>query len=312
MAKDKGSDYFIPVWDGLITEEHHVRMGSAIWTYLLLHQLTPKNSDSGKVLNGKPLTAKELAERSGFSERKVRDDIRILKAGKYIVTERTSQGLIITITKYRKPGSQKDRNTEKRNDGMTEKRQSKIRKSVNQNDGNPSITSEVSTGQSKDFEREETYKEKDNKKDNNILTGQGDSCPPVDNSKETEATQTLLAEFITQCKARPTQTFLKRLGKAVKEALEENVPSDVIRKALEKLRKNGLQPSALPGLIFEIQEVDEEKKSQEEKLKTDALRCFRENPSCPAERYGTYSSEVCRFCPKYERYERKKKGVSDG
>jgi hypothetical protein len=134
----------------------------------------------------------------------------------------------------------------------------------------------------------------------------------VDNSKETEATQTLLAEFITQCKARPTQTFLKRLGKAVKEALEENVPSDVIRKALEKLRKNGLQPSALPGLIFEIQEVDEEKKSQEEKLKTDALRCFRENPSCPAERYGTYSSEVCRFCPKYERYERKKKGVSDG
>ena len=73
---------------GLVDPIHEELMGPAVWLYLWF--LWRQTRRSGLVLGGMPFTYEDLAERSKFSERKIRRWMEVLRRGGYIEVEHTN------------------------------------------------------------------------------------------------------------------------------------------------------------------------------------------------------------------------------
>ena len=96
----KSSRFYVPVWNGLLTAKHRQEMGAAIWTYLVLVDMTPKHSKTGSVLGGALLQIDDLAKKTGYSYPQVQRDLEKLK-GKYIDIKRSARGFKIKIRNWR-------------------------------------------------------------------------------------------------------------------------------------------------------------------------------------------------------------------
>jgi len=93
--------FLITVSTGLLTKEHHDRMGNAVWLFMwFLDRTTKIDSDSmGWVLGGKPITYDEI---SFLKRRTAKRYMATLKKEKYIVVTRTMRGMIIKVCKCKK------------------------------------------------------------------------------------------------------------------------------------------------------------------------------------------------------------------
>lgn len=77
--------------------------------------------------------------------------------------------------------------------------------------------------------------------------------PPVHVTDDQRPTaQTLLAEYVDACRTRPTDRFVKQLGREIKQMIEQRVEPAELRQALNLLRRRGRAPSTLEALINEI------------------------------------------------------------
>lgn len=117
--------YPIHVYSGLITAEHHQRMGAAVWTYLWC--LDHQTDDKGRVLGGKPVKAKEIGDQLGLCEDRVRDHLAVLDKEQYIQAKRTPYGISITILNQKKFKKRVGENT---SSGLGENTNSEPRDSV--------------------------------------------------------------------------------------------------------------------------------------------------------------------------------------
>lgn len=78
-------------------------------------------------------------------------------------------------------------------------------------------------------------------------------APPVHVTDDQHPTaQTLLAEYVDACRTRPTDRFVKQLGREIKQMIEQRVAPAELRQALNLLRRRGRAPSTLEALINEI------------------------------------------------------------
>jgi hypothetical protein len=73
---------------GLVDPIHEELMGTAVWLYLWF--VWRQTRRSGLVLGGMPFTYEIIAERSGFSVRKIRRWTEVLKVGGYIEVQYTN------------------------------------------------------------------------------------------------------------------------------------------------------------------------------------------------------------------------------
>ena len=87
--------YAIPVSNGLLESQHRLKIGSAIWLFLLFIDWTTEEQDGlGRVLGGKPIKVSQLMEALALEERQVRKQLQRLKTGGYIVLSRTPPRLL--------------------------------------------------------------------------------------------------------------------------------------------------------------------------------------------------------------------------
>jgi hypothetical protein len=93
-ADENGDPYVVRVKAGLFTGEHCEAMGSAVWLFGAL--LNAQTDDDGSVLHGREITYQELSEWTGFSQRTLRQWMRILRV-KYVDSKRTDRGMVLKI-----------------------------------------------------------------------------------------------------------------------------------------------------------------------------------------------------------------------
>jgi hypothetical protein len=80
-------------------------MGPAIWMFLwFLDRVTAEADGWGRVLGGKPVKDREIAQHFGLHENSVRTDRKKLLAGSYIACKRTPYGFVYRVRNSRKFG----------------------------------------------------------------------------------------------------------------------------------------------------------------------------------------------------------------
>lgn len=90
MTAEKSNSAFY-VSGGLLTPEHHRRMGSAVWAFLWL--VSHETREGGKVLNGSPVTAERIASALGQHVETVKHNLGRLEREGYITRFRHHGGL---------------------------------------------------------------------------------------------------------------------------------------------------------------------------------------------------------------------------
>ena len=97
-----GTNFTLPVSNGLLRPEHVKRMAEAVWLELLLEDMvTTGQGDDGIVLGGRPTLDRDLAARLGVSEKTIaRYRERLLNG--YIVAVRESYGYSYRVLKSKK------------------------------------------------------------------------------------------------------------------------------------------------------------------------------------------------------------------
>jgi hypothetical protein len=97
------NNYQISVSNGLLTQEHREKIGTAIWEFLWLIDKTTKNKDGvGIVLGGKPIKLCDLSQQMGTSDVNVSRNLHKLKKEGYISILRTPYGMVIEVKKSKK------------------------------------------------------------------------------------------------------------------------------------------------------------------------------------------------------------------
>jgi hypothetical protein len=97
-----GTNFTLPVSNGLLRPEHVKRMAAAVWLELLLEDMVSSGQgDDGIVLKGQPVCDRELAARLGVSERTIAR-YRGTLVGHYIIAERKSTGYVYRVLKSKK------------------------------------------------------------------------------------------------------------------------------------------------------------------------------------------------------------------
>ena len=96
---DPGIELFARIREGLITGEHWMRMGGALWLYeylqLRCYFTGPKAGTSVATF-----THVDAAKHFGATTRHVKRWMQILVDGGYVTTLKVNHGLVVTITKY--------------------------------------------------------------------------------------------------------------------------------------------------------------------------------------------------------------------
>ena len=97
-----GTNFTLPVSNGLLRPEHVKRMGDAVWLELLLEDMvTTGRGEDGIVLGGRPALDRDLAARLGVSQRTIARYREQLLDG-YIVAVRESYGYSYRVLKSKK------------------------------------------------------------------------------------------------------------------------------------------------------------------------------------------------------------------
>lgn len=96
--------YYITISNGLLKDGHQKKMGACVWEFMwLLDKMTSCDENGvGKVLGGKPIKAREIADDLEIHETTVKKNLSKLKKEGYIKTLRTPYGVIITVLKAKK------------------------------------------------------------------------------------------------------------------------------------------------------------------------------------------------------------------
>ena len=89
------SNWWTPVWNGLLSADHYRAMRSSIWLYLYF--LIHVNRYSGVVFRKTSTISKDME----LSGRTVSRHLQILKQNGYIKTKQTGHSLEIKITKWK-------------------------------------------------------------------------------------------------------------------------------------------------------------------------------------------------------------------
>lgn len=94
--------FYIQVKNGLLDDDHELRMGPAVWQYMwILDRITKIDEEGiGWVLGGKPVTLDEIAKNR--SRDTVSRNLQRLKKEGYIDMTRTPYGLVISVMKAKK------------------------------------------------------------------------------------------------------------------------------------------------------------------------------------------------------------------
>lgn len=94
-------NYIIPLSSGIL--EHREAIGGAIWLFILLIDWTTREENGiGKVLGGKPIKLRDLANALRIQERQISSQLQRLQTGKYIRLRRTPYGYSIEVLKSKK------------------------------------------------------------------------------------------------------------------------------------------------------------------------------------------------------------------
>lgn len=94
---------YFPTYPGLLTKEHHERIGSALWEFLwCIDKTTDEESGRGIVLYGRPVKYSNISNELGISVRTVKEHMKALKRAGYIELDRAPYGVRITVNKSKK------------------------------------------------------------------------------------------------------------------------------------------------------------------------------------------------------------------
>lgn len=102
-ASDKKITF--PVSSGLLDKNHYDKIGTALWEFLwLIDRVTDEKLETdgqrwGRVLGGKVISADEIAETFGSSDRTVKRNLDKLEQNGYIRTKRYPRGKVIDVRK---------------------------------------------------------------------------------------------------------------------------------------------------------------------------------------------------------------------
>lgn len=96
--------YFITVSNGLLSNRHRKRIGTAIWEFLWILDKTTKidKHSLGWVLGGKPINLKDIASQIGTSDVTTSRNLKRLADSGYINLIHTSYGIRISVNKAKK------------------------------------------------------------------------------------------------------------------------------------------------------------------------------------------------------------------
>lgn len=96
--------YYITISNGLLTQDHRKRMGSAVWEFMwLIDKVTKIDAKgTGQVLGGKPIKLAEIAKALGSDEETISRNLIRLEEQEYIKKTRTPYGIVIVVNKAKK------------------------------------------------------------------------------------------------------------------------------------------------------------------------------------------------------------------
>ncbi|MBP2638293.1 MAG: hypothetical protein H6Q72_4200 [Firmicutes bacterium] len=103
MTTEEKTNTFL-VSNGLITPDHHDKIGSALWEFLWLIDKTTADKEEdgvrwGKVLGGKPITANDIANDLGTHPETIKKNLRRLEEHGYIRSRRAPKGQVFDVRK---------------------------------------------------------------------------------------------------------------------------------------------------------------------------------------------------------------------
>ena len=105
MKQRPPQGWSIGLKNGLLTKEHHDRIGEALWEFAwLVDKITNEKNGTGVVLGGRPIKLKEFPF---VGPRQTERRLNQLRNKGYINIKRASHGLIITVNKSKKWGLEK-------------------------------------------------------------------------------------------------------------------------------------------------------------------------------------------------------------
>ena len=78
-------------------------------------------------------------------------------------------------------------------------------------------------------------------------------APRRDDPDENPTAQVLIGEWLDKCRKRPSKQVIGPVGRSIKAMLAEGIDVDDIRAGLDLWREKGLNPSALPGIVNQVQ-----------------------------------------------------------
>lgn len=76
-----------------------------------------------------------------------------------------------------------------------------------------------------------------------------------------ETTATLIADWIDHCNTRPPNAVIGQLSKQIKKLLAEGQPYPQVRRAVQAWATKGVNPSALPSVLYEVQNPRQQQRS---------------------------------------------------
>ena len=102
--------FFITVSNGILSKEHRVQIGTAIWEYLwCLDKVTKIDKNGiGWVLGGKPINLSDISTQLGISRMSVSRNLNRLQQKKYLILTHTPYGIRVKLNKAKKIFFKKD------------------------------------------------------------------------------------------------------------------------------------------------------------------------------------------------------------
>jgi hypothetical protein len=101
------SQFYAPIWGGLLTAEHRDRIGPALWEFSWAVLRTTKEVERdgrcwGLVWGGAPVKIERIAAECGGNPRTVRRNLARLRDAGYLTLKVAPYGLIISVVNSRK------------------------------------------------------------------------------------------------------------------------------------------------------------------------------------------------------------------
>lgn len=124
--------FYIQISNGLITDRHRKRMGSAVWEFMWLLDKITKIDDygNGYVLGGKAINLEDISKDLGTHSSSVSENLSKLEKEDYIERTHTPYGISIKLKKAKKRFGQKTKPSSEKTKGDSEKTKPTIYKTL--------------------------------------------------------------------------------------------------------------------------------------------------------------------------------------